>query len=61
MQKLKQFLREVKVELKKVVFPTREELLGSTQVVIISVLIMSVFLGVIDLVLSRIVQALLRY
>ena len=61
MQKLKQFFREVKVELKKVVFPSREELLGSTQVVIISVLIMSVFLGVIDYVLSRIVQALLRY
>ncbi len=61
MQKLKQFLHEVKVELKKVVFPSREELLGSTQVVIISVLIMSVFLGVIDFVLSRIVQALLRY
>ncbi|MDA8089426.1 MAG: preprotein translocase subunit SecE [Nitrospiraceae bacterium] len=60
MQKLKQFLHEVRVELKKVVFPSRDELLGSTQVVIISVLIMSVFLGVIDLVLSRLIQAVLR-
>ncbi len=60
MQKLKQFLHEVKVELKKVVFPSKGELLGSTQVVIISVLIMSVFLGVVDLILSRLIQAVLR-
>ncbi len=60
MQKLKQFLYEVRVELKKVVFPSKGELLGSTQVVIISVLIMSVFLGVVDLILSRLIQAILR-
>ncbi len=60
MQKIKQFLHEVKVELKKVVFPSKDELLGSTQVVIISVLIMSVYLGVVDLILSRIIQAVLR-
>ncbi len=60
MQKLKQFLHEVRIELKKVVFPSRDELFGSTQVVIISVLIMSVFLGVVDLVLTRIIQAVLR-
>ncbi len=61
MQKFKQFLHEVKVEMKKVVFPTREELLGSTQVVIVSVLMISAFLGVIDYVLSRIVRAFLRF
>lgn len=60
MQKIKQFLHEVKIELKKVVFPSKDELLGSTQVVIISVLIMSVYLGVVDLILSRLIQAILR-
>ncbi|MDA8168130.1 MAG: preprotein translocase subunit SecE [Nitrospiraceae bacterium] len=60
MQKIKQFLHEVKVELKKVVFPSREELLGSTWVVIISVIIVSIFLGIVDISLSKIVQAILR-
>ena len=46
-----QFLRECKVELKKVKWPTRKELLASTAVVIVLVLIVSFFLGMIDFVL----------
>ncbi|MDA8175206.1 MAG: preprotein translocase subunit SecE [Nitrospiraceae bacterium] len=60
MQKLKQFLRDVKVEVKKVVFPSKDELIGSTWVVIVSVVVISVFLGVIDIALAKLVQALLR-
>jgi len=45
---------------KKVVFPTKEELIGSTWVVIITVLIISLFLGIIDLSLSKIVGVALR-
>ncbi|MDA8155421.1 MAG: preprotein translocase subunit SecE [Actinomycetota bacterium] len=60
MQKLKQFLRDVKVEIKKVVFPSKDELIGSTWVVIVSVVVISVFLGVIDMALAKLVQALLR-
>ena len=56
----KQFMKEVKVEAKKVVYPNREELIGSTWVVIIAVLIVSVYLGVIDLGLSKIVRSLLK-
>ena len=56
----KQFMKEVKVEAKKVVYPNREELIGSTWVVIIAVLIVSVYLGIIDLGLSKIVRALLQ-
>lgn len=59
-QKVKDFFREVKVEIKKVVFPTKEELIGSTWVVIITVIIVSIFLGVIDLGLSKIVGMVLR-
>ena len=61
MGKIKQFLHEVKIEIKKVAFPNREELIGSTQVVIVSVLMISVFLGVVDYVLSKLVRALLRF
>ena len=46
-----QFLRECKMELKKVKWPTRKELLASTAVVIVLVLIVSFFLGTIDFVL----------
>jgi len=58
--RIKQFFREVKVELKKVVFPSREELVGSTWVVIISVIVVSVFLGIMDIGLTKLMSALLR-
>ena len=37
LNKVKEFFREVKVEVKKVVFPSKDELIGSTWVVIITV------------------------
>ncbi len=59
-KKIKDFLREVKIEIKKVVFPTKDELIGSTWIVIIVVLIISLFLGIVDLGLSKIVGLALR-
>lgn len=58
--KIKQFFKEVKFEIKKVVFPTKDELIGSTWVVIITVVVISLFLGVIDLGLSELVGMALR-
>jgi preprotein translocase subunit SecE len=58
--KLQGFFKEVKIETKKVVFPTKDELIGSTWVVIITVLIVSIFLAVVDLSLSRLVGMALR-
>ena len=55
-----QFLREVKVELKKVTWPTRKQTFGSTAVVIVLVVIISLFLGVVDLGLSNIVRVVLQ-
>ncbi|MEJ2657349.1 MAG: preprotein translocase subunit SecE [Desulfobacterales bacterium] len=55
-----QFLREVKVELKKVVWPTRKQTIGSTIVVMILVIIISVFLGVVDMGLSGIIRTVLK-
>ena len=51
-----QFLREAKLELKKVKWPTRKELLASTAMVIFLVLIVSLFLGVIDFGLIKIIK-----
>ncbi len=56
---LKNFLREVKLETKKVLFPTKAELIGSTWVVIISTIIVAVFLGTVDFILSKFVKFIL--
>ena len=58
--KIKEFLKEVKVEIKKVVFPSKDELVGSVWIVIITVVIISLFLGVVDLGLSKLVSVALR-
>jgi len=58
--KIKNFLKEVKIELKKVVFPTKEEVVGSTKVVLLLVLIVAIFLGFVDLLLSKLVKIVIR-
>ena len=59
-KKITDFLRDVKIEMKKVVFPSKDDLIGSTWVVIIVVLIISMFLGIVDLGLSKIVGLAIR-
>jgi preprotein translocase subunit SecE len=50
------FFKEVRDELKKVVWPSREEVIRLTSVVIIVSLGIGLFLGGIDLLLTKIVQ-----
>jgi preprotein translocase subunit SecE len=57
--KIKQFLKEVRLELTKVTWTTREELIYSTIVVIVVSIILSIFIGVVDLGLSNLVSMLL--
>ncbi|MBI3808859.1 MAG: preprotein translocase subunit SecE [Nitrospirae bacterium] len=47
------FLTDVRSELKKISYPTRSETIGSTTVVIVLVVIVSVFLALTDLLLVR--------
>lgn len=51
--KITEFFHDVKLELKKVVFPSKKEVIGSTWVVIVSVLIASAFLGIVDMALGK--------
>jgi preprotein translocase subunit SecE len=60
LEKSIQFLREVKIELKKVTWPTRKQTVGSTVVVIILVMIISFFLGAVDMGLSSLVRVVLQ-
>ncbi len=55
-----QFLREVKVELKKVTWPSRKQTIGSTAVVIALVMLISLFLGVVDFGISSLIRIVLQ-
>ncbi|HSW63709.1 MAG TPA: preprotein translocase subunit SecE [Dissulfurispiraceae bacterium] len=58
--KIKAFFNEVKIEGKKVNYPQREELIGSTWVVIVTVFAMSFYLGGVDFILAKIVNLMIR-
>jgi len=51
-----EFLKEARLELKKVKWPTRKELLASTAVVIVLVIMVSFFLGIVDFGLIKIIK-----
>lgn len=50
------FYRETVGELRKVSWPTREEAMNLTQIVIVVLVAMAIFLGLIDLVGERLLQ-----
>ena len=50
-----QFLSDVKSEVKKVTWPTKKEAMGGTAVVLVVVFIMALFLGLVDMLLSKII------
>ncbi|MDP3804518.1 MAG: preprotein translocase subunit SecE [Candidatus Omnitrophota bacterium] len=53
------FFKDIKLEMTKVAWPTREELIGSTVIVLVSLAILSAFIGVCDLFLSKIVNIIM--
>ncbi|MGD0650392.1 MAG: preprotein translocase subunit SecE [Verrucomicrobiia bacterium] len=58
--KIRDFLAEVTVELKKSAWPTRRELTDSTIVVIITVLILGLFVAFADLVFVKLIGLLTK-
>jgi preprotein translocase subunit SecE len=58
--KIKTFLVDTKNELKKVTWPTKDELKESTRVVIVASLLLTVFIGVVDQILSRIIKLIFQ-
>ena len=54
------FIKEVKAELGKVAWSTRQELLASTLVVIVVTVILGVFIGVLDIFLSKLLSLLFK-
>ena len=59
MLQIGKFLGQVKTEMGKVAWPSKAELISSTIVVIVTTLLLGIFIGVCDLVLSRGVNLLI--
>ena len=60
LRRTQEFIREVVAEFRKVAWPSRQELINSTVVVIAVTVVVALFLGAVDVVLARIVERILR-
>lgn len=60
MAKVVQFIKEIKAELKKVVWPTKEDVFSSIKVVIISTIVVAVVLGALDLGFSELFRLIMK-
>jgi preprotein translocase subunit SecE len=58
LEKIKRYLKETAAELRKMTWPTKDELIGSTVVVIVVSLIVAVFIGVVDRVLTLMIRTI---
>ncbi|MBQ4133604.1 MAG: preprotein translocase subunit SecE [Desulfovibrionaceae bacterium] len=54
-----QYLRESRLELKKVVWPVRKEVLATTVAVVALVAVMCLYLGLVDFGLTKLMQLIL--
>jgi preprotein translocase subunit SecE len=60
LKRAQEFVREVLAEFRKVAWPSRQELINSTVVVIAVTVVVALFLGAVDVVLARVVERILR-
>jgi len=58
--RLVQYLKESRAELAKITWPSRQELRGSTIVVIVSVILLTIFIGLVDQVFNYLLKILVR-
>ena len=59
-QRIKRWFKETTGELRKVTWPTREEALALTRIVLIVTIIMSAILGILDFIFARLVGLLVN-
>ena len=57
--KITKFFNDVKVEMAKVSWPTREELINSTMIVAVVSILFTSFIFIADLILSQVIQLFL--
>jgi preprotein translocase subunit SecE len=57
---IQEFCREVLAEFRRVTWPSRQEIVNSTAVVLVVTLVIAFFLGAVDIGLARVVEKILR-
>ncbi len=60
LEPVKTYFREVYLEAKRVTWPSRKDALKGTYIVLITVFVASIFLGIVDIALAKIMQALIH-
>ena len=60
-EKIKRFFSETRIEMRKVTWPTRDELKESTKIVIVATFVVTIFIGLIDSIINLIVRRLLGW
>ncbi len=58
--KITKFFGEVKTEMGKVTWSSREELIHSAVIVLVVMIVLALFLGIVDFVFARLVHTFLR-
>jgi len=60
LKKLIEFIKKVRLELKKVTWPNRHEIASATKAVIVSSIICGIYIGLCDLACSKLLKYLLK-
>lgn len=60
-KKLRDFFREVRIELKKVIWPTREEIAKYTGVVLLMIAALGAFITIVDQIISFLTKKFLGW
>jgi preprotein translocase subunit SecE len=56
---LREFFEQSKVEIKKVTWPSKKETIATSIAVVVMTIVMAVYLGLVDVVLAKIIEAIL--
>jgi preprotein translocase subunit SecE len=60
MDQVQEFVKDVRLESAKVSWPTRDELRDSTIVVMVTIVMVAIFIGIVDLILTLSVGLLIH-
>jgi len=60
LRRLKEFFQEVAAEFRRVNWPSRNDVAASTVVVLVVVFVLAMYLGAVDVALSRLVEVILK-
>jgi len=60
LEKVKNYLAETRVELRKVTWPNKGELKDATRIVVVASILLTIFIGIVDQILSGIIKLVFR-